>query len=128
MEKSLTAAVQVLYNNNPLAMAMGPQPGDTYRGVHLFRWEVANDPESISRAAQDAAAHAFDVLNTNHPEGWVDRSMSVGDIVILGEVAVGVAAVGFVSVDISQVVIVDDASARTVPTVADFGPGDEVTF
>lgn len=113
---SLAATVQVLYNTNPLAMGIGRSPGDQHRLVHVFDWAIGTSGPEIEDVAHDAARHAFDLLNHDHPDHWADRSMSVGDVVILGEVAVAIEPMGFSTVPTSELSILDHESGSEDPT------------
>jgi len=91
--------VTVLFNRSKWAdpnrpwSANGYQPGDHLQPVWSFL-VPASTLRSLDKM-RDACETAFHVLNVDHPNGWADRSMSVGDIVMFGEVAMVCEMVGW---------------------------------
>lgn len=77
------------------------QQGDPLLKVHetlvpaLSKFD--DDPAAWTAAVCETV---FRVLNVDHPYGWSRRSMSVGDVVVVGESAFAVAREGFVSVSV----------------------------
>jgi hypothetical protein len=68
--------------------------------VHVFQFDVTGlDPAKFAVRAAEAA---FERLNIDHPPGWRHRSMSVGDVVVVGETALRCAPVGWEPVPADQ--------------------------
>ena len=81
-----------------------------YRTADPFR---AGDPLllvaeiDVQARGKAGAESAYSALNVNHPEGWVHRSMSVGDVVLIDNDAFVCELVGFTQIDISDVLMSD---------------------
>jgi hypothetical protein len=75
-------------------------PGDPLLEVHTETVDTPANPSSCWVHAQCERVYA--ILNINQPPGWAHRSMSMGDVVVIGETAWVVEATGFEPADISQ--------------------------
>ena len=61
--------------------------GDPLLDVHCESVEVKHDPNNPTSALVAVASAMFERLNIAHPAGWAHRSMSMGDVVLVGETA-----------------------------------------
>ena len=73
--------------------------------------------------ARAAAEKVYTILNIDHPDGWAHRSMTVGDVAVVGETAYFRDSIGFKMAEIhdSEVIaasqpVVDGPTRRQVPS------------
>jgi hypothetical protein len=93
----------VNYTNVDAGFARPYEPGD--RLVRGFAGEVYGDPADLAAAAEVVfARHNRD----DRPDGRTAPSLSVGDVVVFGEVAVSVARFGFVRVEFDAADLIVD--------------------
>lgn len=94
------------YTNGSAWMRRGYRPGDALIAGWSDRLEVA-DPTDVSAIAEHLfIRHSRD----DRPDGQVCPSMSVGDVVVVGEIALTVEAVGFSACAIDPNDVVTDVS------------------
>jgi len=105
------ASVRVLLNQNPMAMAYGYKIGDQLQLAVEYVADNVNPLSLITRrfdglvpAAMAAVLEdAFEQLNIDNPQTWWaqlyrenrHRSLSVGDVITVGDRAYACAAVGW---------------------------------
>jgi hypothetical protein len=93
----------VNYPNVDAGFARPNEPGD--RLVRGFAGEVYGDPADLAAAAEVVfARHNRD----DRPDGQTAPSLSIGDVVVFGEVAVSVARSGFVPVELDAADLIVD--------------------
>lgn len=73
------------------------QAGDPLLEVLTEDVDTPDHPSQTWAHAQCERVYAM--LNIRHPEGWAHRSMSIGDVIVVGETAWVCDAVGFTPAD-----------------------------
>ncbi len=71
------------------------QPGDPMLKVYST-YATASPGRNVRLWTHAEADAMYQILNIDHPPGWGRRSMSIGDVVVVGEIALAVTPVGFV--------------------------------
>jgi hypothetical protein len=66
-----------------------------YDSTEVYVFELDTTGLDPAKYALTAAEAAFERLNIDHPAGWRHRSMSVGDVVVVGETALRCAPIGW---------------------------------
>lgn len=95
------------YTNIDAAYCRPYEPGDLL--VRGWMGEVDDDLVSFTSALHDLAEIIFARHNSdNRPDGQLCPSMSVGDVVVFGEVALSVDRTGFKVVQLDPHDLVDD--------------------
>lgn len=76
-------------------------PGDPLLEVWVTTSPFAGHSDA-AKVAEVVLEQTFRRLNIDHPDDWTQRSMSVGDVIVVGETAWLCGAAGWSAVDIAR--------------------------